>query len=82
MEQFLPDITLAHPQRVKAIASARIKTDKIAATAVAQLPRADLIPAAYIPPREIRQLRKLLRAPMTVELISKLPSHLITGDAG
>lgn len=68
VERFLSEITLAHPLRVKAIASARIKTDKIDATILAQLLRADLIPAAYIPPREIRHLRELLRT--RVSLVS------------
>jgi len=72
VERFVSDITLAHPLRVKAIASARIKTDKIDATILAQLLLADLIPAAYIPPREIRHLRELLRT--RVSLVSQQPA--------
>lgn len=68
VERFVSDITLAHPLRVKAIASARIKTDKIDATILAQLLWADLIPAAYIPAQEIRHLRELLR--LRVSLVS------------
>ena len=56
-----PDLLLAHPLKTKAIASARIKTDKIDATTLAHLRRAELLPAAYIPPRAIRDLRELLR---------------------
>jgi transposase len=52
---------LAHPLKTKAIASARIKTDKIDATTLAHLLRADLVPAAYIPSRAIRDTRELLR---------------------
>jgi len=55
------DITLAHPYRTRAIASARIKTDAIDATTLAHLLRTDLLPAAYIPPRAIRDQRELLR---------------------
>lgn len=55
------EITLAHPYRTRAIASARIKTDAIDATTLAHLLRTNLLPAAYIPPREIRDLRTLLR---------------------
>lgn len=56
-----PDLVLAHPLKTKAIASARIKTDKIDATTLAHLLRADLLPAAYIPPRPVRDTREILR---------------------
>lgn len=61
IEDRCPDVVLAHPLRTKAIASARIKTDKIDATTLAHLRRADLVPAAYIPPRPVRDTRELLR---------------------
>lgn len=61
IEERHPDLVLAHPLKTKAIASARIKTDKINATTLAHLPRADLVPAAYIPPRAVRDTRELLR---------------------
>ena len=61
IEERHPDLVLAHPLKTKAIASARIKTDKIDATTLAQLLRADLVPAAYIPSREVRDTRELLR---------------------
>lgn len=54
-------VKLAHPARVKAIASARIKTDKIDARILAHLLRADLIPEAWAPPQEVRDLRDLVR---------------------
>ena len=56
-----PDLVLAHPLKTKAIASARIKTDKIDATTLAHLLRADLVPAAYVPPRAVRDTREVLR---------------------
>jgi transposase len=56
-----PDLVLAHPLKTRAIASARIKTDKIDATTLAHLLRTDLLPAAYIPPRTIRDQRERLR---------------------
>ncbi len=55
------DLVLAYPLKVRAIASARIKTDKIDATTLAHLLRTDLLPTAYIPPRAIRDQRELLR---------------------
>jgi transposase len=61
IEDRCPDLVLAHPLKTKAIASARIKTDKIDATTLAHLLRADLLPAAYIPPRPVRDTREVLR---------------------
>lgn len=55
------EIQMAHPLKTKAIASARIKTDRIDADILAHLARADLIPQSYMPPREVRDLRELLR---------------------
>jgi transposase len=55
------DPHLVHPLRCKAIASARLKNDKGGAAILAQLPRADLLPEAWIAPPQVRQLRALLR---------------------
>jgi transposase len=52
---------LVHPSRCKAIASARLKNDKVDAAILAQLLRADLLPEAWIAPPPVRQLRALLR---------------------
>jgi len=52
---------VANPYKVKAIASAKIKTDKIDSETLAHLLRADLIPRCYIPSAEARELRKLCR---------------------
>jgi transposase len=52
---------LVHPLQCKAIASARLKNDKVDAATLAQLLRADLLPEAWIAPPEVRQLRALLR---------------------
>src|SRR5262249_52895867 len=52
---------LVHPSRCKAIASARLKNDKVDAAILAQLLRADLLPEAWIAPPPVRALRALLR---------------------
>src|SRR5918995_5831597 len=52
---------LVHPLRCKAIASARLKNDKVDAAALGQLLRADLLPEAWIAPKDVRELRALLR---------------------
>ena len=54
------DPHLVHPLRCKAIASARLNNDKVDAAILAQLLRADLLPEAWIAPKEVRELRALL----------------------
>lgn len=54
-------VKLAHPARIKAIASTKVKTDKIDARILAHLLRADLIPEAWAPPVQVRELRDLVR---------------------
>jgi transposase len=61
LEDYGFDPHLVHPLRCKAIASARLKNDKVDAATLAQLLRADLLPEAWIAPAEVRQLRALLR---------------------
>lgn len=51
---------LAHAKNCKAIASARLKNDKVDARALAHLLLADLVPEAWIAPRHVRDLRALL----------------------
>src|SRR5262249_56053400 len=55
------ELHLSHPLRTKAIAAARVKTDAVDARTLAHLLRADLLPEAYIAPRDLRDLRDLLR---------------------
>lgn len=61
LENQCPDIYLAHPLKTRAIAEARIKTDKVDSTMLAHLLRTNLLPHSYIPPREIRDMREILR---------------------
>jgi len=61
LQPIVEELILAHPLQVRAIAAAKVKTDKIDATILAQLLRGDLIPRAYLAPPEVRELRDLLR---------------------
>lgn len=54
-------VKLAHPLKVRAIASARIKTDRIDAGILCDLLRSDLLPTSYVPPLPVRALREILR---------------------
>jgi transposase len=49
------------PLRCKASASARLNNDKVDARTLAHLVRADLLPDAWIAPKEVRDLRTKLR---------------------
>jgi transposase len=79
------DPHLVHPLRCKAIASARLKNDKVDAAILAQLLRTDLLPEAWIAPAEVRQLRALLRHRVAlVRLGTRLRNriHAVTADHG
>lgn len=61
LESLGADVHLAHPMRVKAIASARIKTDTIDASVLCDLLRGDLLPEAYFAKKEVRSWKELVR---------------------
>lgn len=64
LEPLVEEVKLAHPLKVKMIAEAKIKTDKIDARALAHLLRTDLIPEAYVASPEARDVRSVLRQRM------------------
>ncbi|HEX4164412.1 MAG TPA: transposase [Bryobacteraceae bacterium] len=64
LDDMSEEVLLAHPLKVRAIASARIKNDRIDSETLTHLLRANLIPAAHAPSREIRALRRVLRQRM------------------
>lgn len=61
LEPVVQKILVGHTTKIRWIAEARIKTDKIDARILAELVRADLFPSIAIPPRRIRDLRELVR---------------------
>jgi transposase len=64
LEEILDDVALAHPLKVRAIAEARIKTDKISADIFCDLLRSNLLPEAYVPNKETREVKNILRQRM------------------
>lgn len=62
LKQLNVPVTLAHPLKTKAIASARIKNDELDATTLAHLLRSDLVPPSYIATIEEQENRELSRA--------------------
>jgi hypothetical protein len=64
LEDYGFEAHLVHPLRCKAIASARLKNDKMDAAILAQLLRADLLPEAWIaPPTGLLACRKGVAKP-------------------
>jgi transposase len=61
LEEECGEVILANPFKVKAIAEARIKTDKIDATILSHLLRTDLVPSAHVAGKEARAMRMALR---------------------
>ncbi len=52
---------MAHPAKMKAISAGKKKSDTIDARTIADLLRCNLLPACYVAPPRIRELRRLLR---------------------
>jgi len=76
---------MVHPLRCKAIASARLKNDKVDAAILAQLLRADLLPEAWIAPAAVRDLRALVRHRVAlVRLRTRVQNriHAVAADHG
>ncbi|MDR3773914.1 MAG: transposase, partial [Terracidiphilus sp.] len=59
-------LVMVHPQRVKAIASARLKNDRVDSETLAHLSRCDLLPEAWMADEATQQLRLLVRLRITL----------------
>lgn len=68
------DLTLAHAKYLKAISYAKVKTDKVDSHTLANLLRMDLIPEAHQISQDLRPVRDLMRARLT--LVKKQTSCL------
>src|SRR5213078_924425 len=54
-------LVMVHPQRVKAIASAKLKNDKVDSATLAHLSRCDLLPEAWMADEATQQKRQRVR---------------------
>jgi len=54
-------VVLSNPSRTRLIAEARVKTDKVNARILAQLLRANMLPLCFVPSRDQRDRRQLIR---------------------
>ena len=77
LEEEVDKVKLAHPKKIKAIAEAKIKTDKIDARILAHLLRADLVPEAYVPKPETRAIKNILRQRMFFVKLSSMTKNRI-----
>jgi len=58
LSQHAGRVTVSNPMRTKAIASAKVKTDKVDAKVLAQLAAADFLPEVWAPDEQTRALRR------------------------
>jgi len=82
LEEMKYEVKLANPSRTKAIAFARIKTDAVDASTLADLLRANLVAESYIPPKNIRRWREITRerrtfVKQTTQIKNKIHAILI-----
>ena len=52
------EVKLSHPLKTKAIAYAKVKTDKVDSATLAHLLRSDLLPLSYVPAKPVRLNRE------------------------
>src|ERR1017187_161061 len=61
LKPFAAELEMGHPAMMKAIGASKKKNDKLDARKIADLVRCNLLPACYVAPPEIRELRQMLR---------------------
>ena len=61
LNPFAAELQMGHPAMMKAIGASKKKNDKLDARKIADLVRCNLLPACYVAPVEIRELRQMLR---------------------
>jgi len=66
LEEYGYEVKLSNPTKTKAIACARIKTDSVDASTLADLLRGDLVAESYIPDKGMRKLRDVVRQRKTL----------------
>ena len=81
LEEVESDLHLVHPLKTKAIASNKLKNDKLDAKMLAKLLRGDMLVCSYVPPRDVRDERESVRlraslVRLRTQVINKIRSIL------
>ena len=77
LEELGVDVIIAHPYQIKAIASAKIKTDKRDSKILAQLLRMNMIPEVYRRSTENREAQRIIRNRMFyVQIRTKIKNKI------
>ena len=74
------EVKLVNPVKARAIAAAKIKTDKVDATILAHLLRSNLIPEVYIGNREMRELKRLINERLLMKKIGNQIKNRIRSE--
>lgn len=91
LERLVDTVTVVHPYHVKLIAASMVKTDKIDTLVLARLLAVNILPAIWVPPTHVRELRSLVshrrrlvkqRTAAKNRLHSVLHRHSIVPPAG
>jgi transposase len=61
LKPYAAELEMGHPAMMKAIGASKKKNDKLDARKISDLVRCDLLPACWVAPSEIRELRRMLR---------------------
>ena len=61
LKPYAQQLSMGHPAKMKAITAGKKKSDCLDARTIADLLRCNLLPACYVLPPELRDLRRLLR---------------------
>ncbi len=91
LEPLVNQVVVVHPYHVKLIAASMVKTDKLDTLVLARLLAANILPAIWVPPAHVRELRTLVahrqrlvkqRSAAKNRLHSVLHRHSITPPQG
>ena len=77
LDNLTDSVTLAHPRKVKIIAEAKVKTDKIDSELLAHLLRCDMIPAAHPSSQSARESKRILRHRLFLTKVSTMLKNRI-----
>ncbi len=61
LKPYAQQLSMGHPAKMKAITAGKKKSDCLDARTIADLLRCNLLPACYVLPPHLRDLRRLLR---------------------